>query len=100
MPRGDLKLNLKLSEAVSARGADEHFQRLMLALYDWIAAETRKPSSSTRLETLADLWRTLRASAREAEALNLDKRATLLAAFEEIATRAGILGQVQNDRNV
>jgi DNA polymerase-3 subunit delta' len=92
LPRGDLALNLRLCDAVNARGADDHFQRLMLALLDWLAEQGRKPSSPGRLEAIADLWQTLRGYAREADALNLDKRATALAAFEEIISRAGALG--------
>ena len=44
------------------------------------------------MEAIAALWETLRAFQRDADALNIDKRATVLAAFEEIAARAGALG--------
>jgi len=92
LPKGNARLNLRLADVVSARGAEEHFERLMLALYDWLEGEAKKPSSPARLEAIADLWGVIRAHAREANALNLDKRATLMAAFEEIATRAALLG--------
>jgi DNA polymerase III subunit delta' len=92
LPRGDARLNLRLSETASARGAEAHYERLLLALYDWLSDQAKKPSTPARLEALADLWRIIRGLAREAEALNLDKRATLMAAFEEIAQKAAALG--------
>jgi DNA polymerase-3 subunit delta' len=91
LPKGDVRANIRLAEAAAARGAEADFQRVLLAIYDWIAAESKKPSSPARLEGIADLWDTVRATVREAEALNVDKRALVMALFEEISTRAPAL---------
>jgi DNA polymerase-3 subunit delta' len=91
LPKGDIRANVRLAEAVATRAAEADYQRVILAIYDWIAAEGKKPSSSARLEVIADLWDVVRATVREAEALNVDKRALLMALFEEISARAPAL---------
>jgi len=91
LPKGDGRANIRLAEAVAQRSAEADFQRVLLAIYDWIAAEGHKPPSPARLEAIADLWDTIRASVREAEALNVDRRALVLAMFEEISARAAAL---------
>jgi DNA polymerase-3 subunit delta' len=91
LPKGDVRANIRLAEAVATRSAEGDFQRVLLAIYDWIAAEGHKPSSPARLEVVADLWDTIRASVREAEAVNVDRRALIMALFEEISNRAPAL---------
>jgi len=91
LPKGDARANIRLAEAVATRAAEADFQRVLLAIYDWIAAQAHKPSSPARLEVIADLWDTIRANVREAEALNVDKRALVMAVFEEISNRAPAL---------
>ena len=88
LPRADMRAVHKLAEAVSGRGTGDAFERLTVALYDWLAARGREPSSPARLEAIAGLWERLRAVTRETEALNLDKKLHVLAIFEEIAERA------------
>jgi len=88
LPRADPRAVHRLADAVSGRAAGDAFERLTAALYDWLAARGREPSSPARLETIAALWDRLRAASRETEALNLDKKLHVLAVFEEIAARA------------
>jgi len=90
LPRPDRRAVQKLAEAVSGRAAGDAFERLTIALYDWLAARCREPSSPARLETIAALWDRLRAATRETEALNLDKKLHVLAVFEEIAARGRV----------
>jgi DNA polymerase-3 subunit delta' len=89
LPRPDFRGVHKLADAVEGRDARDAFERLTVALYDWLAARGREPSSPARLEAIAALWERLRATTRETEALNLDKKLHVLAVFEEIAARAG-----------
>jgi DNA polymerase-3 subunit delta' len=92
LPRPDRRAVHKLAEAVGGRAASEDaFERFTIALYDWLAARGREPSSPARLETIAGLWERLRAATRETEALNLDKKLHVLSAFEEIAARGRAL---------
>jgi DNA polymerase-3 subunit delta' len=87
LPGADALAIHRLADAVTARGAVDGFERLTIALHDWLAARAREPSSPARLEAIAALWERLRAATRETEALNLDKKLHVLAMFEEIATR-------------
>ena len=87
LPRPDMKVVHRLADAVSGRAASDKFEALNLALYDWLAARGREPSSPARLETVSALWERLRSATIETEALNLDRRLHVLAMFEEIAAR-------------
>ena len=79
----------RLSDALSGRAAQDGFEALHLALYDWLAARARASDQPARQEAIAALWTRLREAARETDALNLDRRLHVLAMFEEIASRAG-----------
>ncbi len=91
LPNCDARAVHKLAEAVSGRAAGDAFDRLTLALYDWLGARMREPSTPARLEAIAALWESLRAATRETEALNLDKKLHVAAMFEEIAAKARAL---------
>jgi len=92
LPRPDRRAVHRLVDAVAGRGAaGDAFERFTIALYDWLAARGREPSSPARLEAIAALWERLRAATRETEALNLDKKLHVLAVFEEIAARGRAL---------
>jgi DNA polymerase-3 subunit delta' len=88
LPTGDDRAIAQLAEAVSGRDAGDGFATLHLALYDWLAARSREPSSAMRLEAIAGLWDRIREATRETEALNLDRRFHVLALFQEISERA------------
>ncbi len=77
-------------------GADqEAFDLLTEAVLDWIHARLQRLTTAEagpghRLAPLAEVWEKIRRSAHDAESLNLDKRATLLSIFADLAraTRA------------
>jgi len=91
LPNGDSRSISKLAEAVGGRDAGDAFNTLNVALYDWLAARCREPSSPTRLEAIADLWDRIREATRETETLNLDRKFHVLALFQEISERAHAL---------
>jgi DNA polymerase-3 subunit delta' len=91
LPNADPRLVHKLADAVGGRAAADSFQWLTIALYDWLAARSREPSSAARLETLTALWEHVRAATRETEAYNLDRKLHVLAIFEEFAAKARAL---------
>jgi DNA polymerase-3 subunit delta' len=91
LPRADRRAVHKLADAVSGRAAGDAFERLTVALYDWLAARGREPSPPARLEAISALWERLRDATRETEALNLDKKLHVLTVFEEIAARGRVL---------
>ncbi len=90
LPELDQRTIHKLAEAVSARGADDAFEDLTLALYDWLEARarTRAGEGAARLAPLADLWEKARAATRDTETYNLDKRLHVLSLFAELSAAA------------
>ena len=93
LPQPDRVVQMKIAESVAGREAEDAFEQFTLAIFDWLAAQARKPSSPARLEMIADLWRKLRHQTRETEALNLDKKLHVLALFEEIRQRGRAFGR-------
>ena len=89
LPDADFRIVHKLAEAVAARGEGEAFEALMNGVYDWLAARLRVAASSRARQTATDLWEKTRASTREAEALNLDKKLHVLSIFAEFSAVAG-----------
>jgi DNA polymerase-3 subunit delta' len=88
LPRVDPRMSHRLADAVGARAAADSFAALNAALCEWLAARARAAATPAQRRTLAELWDRQRAAARETEALNLDKRLHVLAAFEDIAAQA------------
>jgi DNA polymerase III subunit delta' len=90
LPNPDGRTIHRLADAVSARGADDAFEGLTLALYDWFAtqARTRSGEGAPRLAPLAELWEKARAATRDAETYNLDKRLHVLSLFAELSAAA------------
>lgn len=87
LPGVDWRAALKLADRFAgATGAQAH-ERFLLAIYDWLAQRARTTTESQRLEALAELWDKLRASARDVEALNIDRKTHALALLQEIAER-------------
>jgi DNA polymerase-3 subunit delta' len=90
LPSSDGRAVHRLAEAVSGRGADEAFEALTLALYDWLAAraETKAGEGAPRLAPIAELWEKARAATRDTETYNLDKRLHVLSLFAELSAAA------------
>jgi DNA polymerase-3 subunit delta' len=88
LPRADPRAVQKLAEAVSGRTGGAAFEALNAALFEWLSARSREPSSRIRLEAIVGLWDRLREALRETDALNLDRKLHVMAVFEEISARA------------
>jgi DNA polymerase-3 subunit delta' len=88
LPGIDWRAAMKLSDRFAGAAGVEPHERFVLAVYDWLAARLRATQEPARLDALADLWGKLRATARDVEALNLDRKAHTLALLQEIAERA------------
>jgi DNA polymerase-3 subunit delta' len=91
LPAVDWRAALRLSDRFAGAGGVEPHERFVLTVYDWLAARARATTAPQRLETIAELWERLRRGAREAEALNIDRKIHALALLQEIAERAGRL---------
>ena len=88
LPRVELRMVHRLADAVGDRAAADSFAALNAALCEWLAMRARAAASPAARRALTELWDRLRAAIRETEALNLDKRLHVLAAFEDIAAQA------------
>jgi DNA polymerase III subunit delta' len=90
LPESDGRAVHRLAEAVAAKGSDDAFEGLTLALYDWLAerAAARAGEGAERLAPLAELWDKARAAARDTETYNLDKRLHVLSLFAELSAAA------------
>jgi DNA polymerase-3 subunit delta' len=89
LPGVDWRAALRLADRFAGAAGAEPHERFVLAIYDWLAARARAGRATPeRLEAVAELWDRLRASAREVEALNIDRKTHALALLQEIAERA------------
>jgi len=88
LPHVEPRMVHRLADAVADRSAGDSFAALNAALCEWLAMRARGADSPAARRTLAELWDRLRAATRETEALNLDKRLHVLAAFEDIAAQS------------
>jgi DNA polymerase-3 subunit delta' len=87
LPDADFRDVHRLADAVGGRGAGDAFERLMNALYDWLAARTRDPRGAS-LASIAELWDKIRAATRETETYNLDRKLHVLSVFAEFSAAA------------
>ncbi|HLH10291.1 MAG TPA: DNA polymerase III subunit delta' [Methylovirgula sp.] len=74
-------------------GRDEaEFERLMAAILDWIDTKLQSEAGqgAARLAPLAEVWEKAAEAAREAEAMNLDKRPLILSIFADLAAARAI----------
>ncbi len=86
LPRPDPRAVLKLADALADREATEAYDAFHRELYEWLAAHAATTASSVeRAEELGGLYDRIRAAARDADAMNLDRRLHVLATFAEIA---------------
>jgi DNA polymerase III subunit delta' len=86
LPRPDPRAVLKLADALADREAAEAYDAFHRELYDWLAGYAARTASSVeRAEELGGVWDRIRTAARDTEAMNLDRRLHVLAAFAEIA---------------
>ena len=91
LPAVDWREVHRLADQVAGRDGEAAYEAAMNAIYAWLARKVRGEAairSSRALAPLAEAWDKIRAQAREAEALNLDKRPLILAIFTDLATAA------------
>ncbi len=84
----DMSTRMKIAGALHGRGTDDRFSVFCALLDDWItaaaAAAARQPESGKVAHALSKAHEAIGHSIREANALNLDRRMTLLHAFDLI----------------
>ena len=85
----------RLADQVAGRDGDAAFETMLAAVFDWLQVQVRAgahdglradgPSGGRRLAPYAEVWEKVAASARETEALNLDRRPLILSIFSDLA---------------
>jgi DNA polymerase III subunit delta' len=88
LPAIDWRAALKLADGFAGAAGAENHERFLLAFYDWIAARARATAEPPRLEAITELWGKVRQTARDVEALNIDRKTHTLACLQEVAERA------------
>ena len=93
LPAVDWREVHALADGLVAREASDDFDILLGSTFDWLDAGVRAAAGQGRLArgaALAQAFEAIRERAREADALNLDKRALILSIFGDLAaaTRA------------
>ncbi len=86
--RLDMKTRMTIANSLHGRGTDDRFNVFCALLDGWITAAaaraTRASSAIGQGRALADAHQTIGHSIRETNALNLDRRLTMLQAFDLI----------------
>jgi DNA polymerase III subunit delta' len=87
LPALDWRAVHALADRVTGRDQTADLDRVITAVVDWIDERLRAEAASgpARLAPLAEVWEKAADAAREAEALNLDKRPVILSIFAELA---------------
>ena len=80
----------RLADQVAGRDGDAAFETAMAAVYEWLQSRVRGGGQAgpRRLAPYAEVWEKIAASARETEALNLDRRPLILSIFSDLAAAA------------
>ena len=90
LPEVDWRRVHRIADTVGM--SDDRFGIVLRAVLDWLEArahvEARSSDAARASMRVADAWESIRAAAREAEALNLDKRPLLLSIFADLARAA------------
>jgi DNA polymerase-3 subunit delta' len=92
LPRVDGRKLYQLSDLMEADGSAESFTMCLEAILDWLATRLEQDAAAGRpahrLAPFAEVWEKVTAAAREAEALNLDRRPLLLTMVADLAAAA------------
>lgn len=89
LPRPDPRAVARLTEAIGGRAGEEAYRAFHRELYDWLASYARDFGPPFgEVEEIGGLWDRIRASERETEALNLDRKLHVQALIAEIAATA------------
>ncbi len=87
LPALDWRAVHSLADRIAGRDRTAQCDRVMTAIVDWIDERLQSEAGrgAARLAPLAEVWEKAADAAREAEALNLDKRPVILSIFAELA---------------
>lgn len=89
LPAIDWRAVHALADTTQGREGAEVFEALMSLVFDWIDARVRAAAgagaSPRSLAPLAQVWEKIAASARETQALNLDRRPLVLSMFADLS---------------
>jgi DNA polymerase III subunit delta' len=89
LPAVDWSAVYRLAEASNGRAGQEAFDALMNVVFDWIDKSLRANAQAggrpRSLAPYAEVWEKIAASARETQALNLDRRPLVLSIFTDLA---------------
>ncbi len=87
LPRVEWLAIHRLAEKLSSREATADYETVIAAVLDWLDHQVQAGAGrgAEYLSPYADVWDKLRAAAREADALNLDRRPLILSMFSDLA---------------
>ena len=76
-----------MAEAISRREGAADFDAVMETVEDWLVRESRSRAGEgpARLAPLAEVWEKIGRASRDADSLNLDRRALVLTVFADLA---------------
>lgn len=80
----------RLADQVAGRDGDGAYETAVATVFDWLGNRVRAGAAAGqggagRLAPYAEVWEKIAASARETEALNLDRRPLMLSIFSDLA---------------
>lgn len=87
LPELELETLYRLADEVSRRDSTPEFEALRETLADWLSERIRAQAGdgARRLAPLVEAWEKNARAAREAEALNLDRRPVVISLFGDLA---------------
>ena len=86
LPRVDWRAVHALADGVTGREQERAFDTFVRAVFGWLSKSVREGAQAgAHLAPLAEVYETLHERTREAEALNLDKRALVLSIFADLS---------------
>jgi DNA polymerase-3 subunit delta' len=89
LPDMNVRRVMALADASYGRDGQEAFETLLAGVFDWLGRSVREraqePGAVQRLAPLAQVWEKIAASARETQALNLDRRPLVLSIFSDLS---------------
>lgn len=89
LPDVDWRAVHSLADSVTGREGGDVFEAMLTMTLDWIDAKVRTAAASgagpRSLAPLAQVWEKIAASARETQALNLDRRPIVLSLFADLS---------------
>ena len=92
LPRIDWREAHSIADRTNLRAGERDYETLKERIDAWLGGRLRAGAAAgegvARLAPLAELWNRMRATAREAEALNLDKKPFVLSILTDLASVA------------